>query len=148
MLLLNQCLIPFLDCSAGTLYDWAKNNGTLRGDGAGIKYSFTPELRYGHNFAISPSNIEPSGREIFAALYAAISRIYNDTSRNKATNEETPDTDCTSLEGSLEYDPDSPTKNLTGCLGSSEESKQRSGGGSNAIDIRLCLICLVFLAFA
>lgn len=55
----------FTDAASGGTFDWAKGK-------AGIKYAFTPELRpasiWEGGFNISPSNIIPSGKEIFAGV--------------------------------------------------------------------------------
>ena len=78
---INHYFSLYADCAAGGSFDWAKNDGNLPGDGAGIKYAYTPELRPDYNccglpgFNPDPSNIEPSGEEIFAGIYANIKAV-------------------------------------------------------------------------
>ena len=73
---MQQCLYSFhfVDAAAGASIDWAKGV-------AGIKYSFTPELRgeddegnwYG--FVAPPSEIEPCGWEMWAGVRAMLDRV-------------------------------------------------------------------------
>ena len=53
-------MLPYVDASPGGTLDFAKAK-------AGVKYSFTPELR-GTSFILPPEQIIPSGLETFEAV--------------------------------------------------------------------------------
>ena len=65
-------LSVLLDAASGGAFDWAKQK-------AGVKYSYTLELRpdgsNGLGFIIDETNIEPSGKEIYAAIKTVAAAI-------------------------------------------------------------------------
>ena len=76
--------------------DWAKNNGSLPGTGAGIKYTHLPEVRPWmycncglEGFNPSPSHIRPAALEMFAGIYAVLPDVIiesNETDEQRHTS--------------------------------------------------------------